>query len=262
MTAGSDGSFTRLNWESRLSARKPVLHASLEIRPCVAHPGNQQGSGASVVLSTHKYAIHNWQAVQNYPSHQDPLQSKHGWATPQWAVWVQTQIQHCTTAHPPIREWPGIWVKKPRPVQLLEEPIHRVDTTHDLAVTLIHSVPRQLMLIRWERKWHRDWEGRGLSYTEVVSASGMKFCCTISSSELWRTMRASCGGLSLASLSGNCRCFNASVFALQPFHLGTFVWSKFTRIWEFLSLMTTSDRREIRLKLSWCAIPTAQQSVP
>ena len=86
----------------------------------------------------------------------------------------------------------------------------------------------------------------------------MKFCCTSSSSILWRTMRALCGGPPLASISGNCRCFNASVFELQPMHLGTFVTRKFTRIWESLSL-TTSDCWRIRLKLSWCGKPLVMQ---
>jgi len=75
MTAGSDGSFTGLhvNDESRLSARNQVLPASLEISPCVFHPETQEGSGAAIILLTRKYATHNWQAVRNYPTHQDPL---------------------------------------------------------------------------------------------------------------------------------------------------------------------------------------------
>jgi hypothetical protein len=46
-----------------------------------------------------------------------------------------------------------------------------------------------------------------------------------------------------------------SVFALLPVHLTTLLTGKFTWIWEFLSLPTTSDLWKIRLKVSWCGKP-------
>lgn len=49
------------------------------------------------------------------------------------------------------------------------------------------------------------------------------------------------------------RCFNPTVFSLLTMHVDAFVTSKFTRIWEFRFLQTTSiSNREIRLKVSWC----------
>jgi len=37
----------------------------------------------------------------------------------------------------------------------------------------------------------------------------------------------------LLHISGNCKCFNPSVFALLPMHFGTLVICKFMRIWGF-----------------------------
>jgi hypothetical protein len=50
----------------------------LEISPCVFHPETQEGSGAAIILLTRRYATRNWQAVRNYPTHQDPLWSGGG----------------------------------------------------------------------------------------------------------------------------------------------------------------------------------------
>jgi hypothetical protein len=76
---------------------------------------------------------------------------------------------------------------------------------------------------------------------EVVPPSGMEFCCTSSSSVLWWTTRAPSGSPQLAHVSGNCRCFSPSVFALLTMHFGTLVTSKVTKISELLSLSATSD---------------------
>jgi hypothetical protein len=54
-------------------------------------------------------------------------------------------------------------------------------------------------------------------------------------------MRAPFGGLRPAPTSESCRLFNPSVFALLLVQLGTWVTCKFTRIWEFLSLLITSE---------------------
>ena len=54
------------------------------------------------------------------------------------------------------------------------------------------------------------------------------FCCTSS-------LSAPSGGPPLGVISGSCRCCSPIVFALLPMATG-----QFTRIWEFLSLPTTS----------------------
>ena len=83
----------------------------------------------------------------------------------------------------------------------------------------------------------------------------MEFCCTSSSSVPWWTTRALSRGLPLTPISGNCRCCSPSVFALLPVHLGMLVTGKFMRIWEFLSLPTTSYLWDIWLKVRWCGEP-------
>jgi len=80
----------------------------------------------------------------------------------------------------------------------------------------------------------------------------MEFCCTSSSSVPWWTMRALSRGPPLTPIPGICRCCSPSVFALLPMHRGTSLTGKFTRIWEFLTLPTTSYLWDIQLKVRWC----------
>jgi len=66
-----------------------------------------------LVLSTHKSARHNFQVVWKNPTDQDPKQSKWERAASQWAVWVQTAKQYCTTAGQP--RWKSVhelWCEK------------------------------------------------------------------------------------------------------------------------------------------------------
>ena len=109
----------------------------------------------------------------------------------------------------------------------------------------MHVLCGQRISIRRESKWHR----------EVVCPWGMVFCCTNSSSFLWCSILVLSGGPLLTPISGNSRFFSPSVTALLPMKLGKLVTSKFTGIWEFLSLLTTSDLWEIWLKFSWCGEP-------
>jgi len=127
-------------------------------------------------------------------------------------------------------------IPKPQPVQLFSEPIHWVKTAY-LGVILATLLT---LSMRWERKQHRDWECWDLSEGEVNSPSGMEFYCTSSSSIPRWTTRALSSGLPLAPISEICRCCSPNVFELLPVHLGTLVTGKFRRIWEILSLPTTS----------------------
>ena len=98
---------------------------------------------------------------------------------------------------------------------------------------LINGSTGRKILIRWDRKWHRDWERWDFSWTgEAVSPSGMVLCSISSSSVPWWTMRGPLGGPPLASISRNCKCCSPSVFALLPVHPGTLVTGKFTTTWE------------------------------
>jgi hypothetical protein len=66
-------------------------------------------------------------------------------------------------------------------------------------------------------------------------------CSTSSSSVLWWITHVRFGGPLPAATSGSCKWYNPSVFALRITQLGTLVTGKFTRIWGFHSLPTTSE---------------------
>jgi hypothetical protein len=58
---------------------------------------------------------------------------------------------------------------------------------------------------------------------EVACPSETVCCCTSSSSILRWTTHAQSGGPLAAAMSGSCKCYNPSVFALRTTHLGTLV---------------------------------------
>ena len=68
--------------------------------PVISIMKPHKGSSTALVLSTHKSAKHDFQAVWKNPNDQDPKRSKRKRDPAQWAVWVQTPTQHCTTASP------------------------------------------------------------------------------------------------------------------------------------------------------------------
>ena len=80
------------------------LPASLETPPRFFHPETREGSGSTLVLATHKSDRYDWQGIIYNTIHNDPLQNKLEWATAQWAAWVQTLIQYCTTTYPASRK--------------------------------------------------------------------------------------------------------------------------------------------------------------
>jgi hypothetical protein len=57
----------------------------METRPSDFHPEIREGSRANLV-SNHKSARHDWQAVWQDPTHQDPKRSKRARVPPQWAT--------------------------------------------------------------------------------------------------------------------------------------------------------------------------------
>jgi hypothetical protein len=82
----------------------------------------------------------------------------------------------------------------------------------------------------------------GLSCTGGVDCLyGTVFCFTSSSSVSWWTTGAQAGGSPPVPVSGCCRWFSPSVFALLLVHFGTSVAGTFTWTLKFNSLPTTSE---------------------
>jgi hypothetical protein len=97
-------------------------------------------------------------------------------------------------------------------------------------------------------------EGRHASW--VFSPSQKKLCCISSSSFQWRTTHPPSVGLLLAHMSEGCRCFNQSVFALLPVHLGTLVTGNSLRLCSFILRQPhKSPNQDFRLKVSWSGEP-------
>jgi hypothetical protein len=121
-----------------------------------------------------------------------------------------------------------------------------------LGCPLIHGSPGQLISITWERS--------GTETGSAGSSPKQKWSLHQESSSTVQAAHPSYGGIhvpcpSLAPISGNCRYLNPSVFTFLTVNLGTFVTCKFTMIWECKSLLTTSDLREIWLKVTWSGDP-------
>lgn len=140
-----------------------------------------------------------------------------------------------------IFEKAGRHIPKPRPVQILGEPIHCTDTTRYLGVNLNSWLTWSTQINQVRKKQAQRLGMLGLLLNRrVVSPSEMEYCCINSSYVPWWTMRAPSGGLLFTPMSGNCRCSNPSVLTFLLMHLGTMVTGKFTSIWKFHSLPTTS----------------------
>jgi hypothetical protein len=93
------------------------------------------------------------------------------------------------------------------------------------------------------------------------SLSSEMVCCFASSlSVLWWIMHVRSGGPLLASMSRSCNCCNPSVFALQVTHSGALVTDRFTRIWVFHPLLTTSEHWGFWFKVRWCGEPLSLPS--
>ena len=122
---------------------------------------------------------------------------------------------------------------------------------------LIHGWSGRLISFRSEVKRPRDWECWVLFLTgRVACPSETEYCCISSSTVQWWTTRAPSAGPSLAPMSGSCRYFNPSVFALLPLHLGTLVTrSSQGFASSILRRPHQSPNREFRLKVSWCWEP-------
>jgi hypothetical protein len=122
---------------------------------------------------------------------------------------------------------------------------------------LILSLPGRRTSTRRERRQLKDWACLAPSLTGEAACPSETVCCSRSSSSvLWWITHVRSGGPLPKASSGNCKCYNPSVFELRLTHLGTLVTGKFTRIWGFHSSPTTSEHDwEFRLKVSWCGEP-------
>jgi len=263
MTAGSDGSFTGLhvNDESRLSARNQVLPASLEISPCVFHPETQEGSGAAIILLTRKYATHNWQAVRNYPTHQDPLWSGGGLLrNEQFGFRPKNSTALQLTCL--LQSGQEFWGENPNQFSFWGS------QSTGLILPVILGWPwYTAYLIDWCRSAEKE-SSTGTGNVWPFPTQKWSLCQEWSSAVLsihpsyeWQCVPCVevCHSLPYqetagASMQVSLHCNHSTS--------GMLVRSKFTMIWKILSLTTTLDCWEIWFKLSWCAIPTAQQPVP
>jgi len=120
-------------------------------------------------------------------------------------------------------------------VQFFRKPINWVDTTH---------------YQRWPLK--RGWPGRLISGKKAAQGLGVLFpllnrsslfiwngvLLVCSSSVQWWTMCFWCGHLPPAPIPGGRKCFNLDIATNAPW---TLVTGKFMRIWDFHSLLTTSN---------------------
>jgi len=120
-----------------------------------------------------------------------------------------------------------------------------------------NDLPGRLKSNRWAGELLKGWACWVLSWTEVVIyPSETEFCYRSSSSAPWWNMRTPPGGSLRAHMSGGCRCYNPSVFALLRMPFGTLVTGRFTRICVFFfRLPHHIPNWEFRLKISWRGEP-------
>jgi hypothetical protein len=97
------------------------------------------------------------------------------------------------------------------------------------------------------------------STVEAACPSGTACCYTSSSSFLWRITHVRSRDPLPAAMSGRCKSYNQSVFALRLTHLCTLVTGEFSRICEFHSSPTTSEHWEFQLKLAVAGNPLLLQ---
>jgi hypothetical protein len=109
----------------------------------------------------------------------------------------------------------GRRILKTRPVQFFGQQIHSVDTVRCLEVILDTRLTWSIHIDEVRKKRHR------LGVLGPLLNRGNEFCCICSLFELLLTTRTLSGCSTLALMSGNCRYFSPSVYALLPFHLGT-----------------------------------------
>jgi hypothetical protein len=137
--------------------------------------------------------------------------------------------------------WAGWCFIQPQPVTLFREPIRWVDTICYLGVTLDtlltwsplvdevrkKTAQRMGMLGPLLNRSDLSIRNRVLLYKQLIHLM-MDYACPA-----WRKLPT--------HTSRDCRCCNPSVFALLRVPLGTLVAGRFTRIWVFHNLLTTSE---------------------
>ena len=132
-------------------------------------------------------------------------------------------------------------IPKPRPVQLFGEPIQWCDTARYLGVTSDTRLTWSNRIDQAKKKVAQRLGVLGLLLNRRSDLS-IRNGVLLYKEHIRPLVDHGCpyGVPPHAPISGNGRCFNPSVFELPPLHLGTLVTSKFTMIWESLSLPTTS----------------------
>jgi len=78
----------------------PILTGSLEKRLRVLDPETWVGSGAALILSTHKSTRRDWKAFLKYQPQQNSLRNRRGYCKGTVSIQTQTQLTRIVKEYP------------------------------------------------------------------------------------------------------------------------------------------------------------------